>query len=168
MKHKTYVLDASSIIGGFYSKKHPNYIPTVVLMEIKDVKSQMIIEEALDGGNLILLDPSPRDMQEIEQVLKKSGDILRLSSEDKSVLGLALKLKRLKMNPVVVTDDYSIQNVLNLINIPYRSVLTPGIKNTIQWIQLCKGCKKKYPSTYSFKDCEICGSPIIRKKLPRE
>jgi UPF0271 protein len=66
---------------------------------------------------------------------------------------------------MVVTDDYSMQNVLKIVGIPYRSVLTEGIKEIYGWIKVCKGCKKKYPSEYLFDECEICGTRIIKKRL---
>ena len=69
------------------------------------------------------------------------------------------------MNPMVVTDDYSIQNVLKIMGIPYRSVLTKGIEDVVGWVKICKGCKKKYPSDTVLIECEICGSPIYRKRI---
>jgi UPF0271 protein len=83
------------------------------------------------------------------------------------VIALALTIERDGMNPIVVTDDYSIQNVLKIMGISYRSVLTKGIENIVGWIKICKGCKKKYPSNNSLTECEICGSPIHRKRIKK-
>jgi UPF0271 protein len=95
----------------------------------------------------------------------KSGDILRLSDEDIGLVALAFKLKRKQKNPFVVTDDYSMQNVLKIVGIPYRSVITEGINEVYGWIKICKGCKKKYPPEYIFDECEICGTRIIKKRI---
>ncbi len=86
---------------------------------------------------------------------------------DKGVIALAVKLKRDDLSPTVVTDDYSIQNVLKIMEIPFRSVLTRGIEDVVGWIKFCKGCKKTYPSNYTGTDCEICGSPISRKRTKK-
>ena len=66
---------------------------------------------------------------------------------------------------ITVTDDYSMQNALKLLGLKYKSVRTKGIKNTIKWKKICKGCRKEYPSDTAQEECDICGSPIIRKRM---
>ena len=58
-----------------------------------------------------------------------------------------------------------IQNVLKILNIPFKSVLTEGIKGTYNWKRICKGCKKEYHDNYEEKICEVCGSEIIKKRI---
>ncbi len=94
--------------------------------------------------------------------IENSGDILRLSEVDKQVVALAVTLRK-KFYPVVVTDDYSIQNILKILNIPYKSVLTQGITEVYGWIKICRGCRKKYPPDYDYEECEICGSAVYMK-----
>ncbi|MGZ7043463.1 MAG: ribonuclease VapC [Methanobacterium sp.] len=165
MEKKTYVLDASAIIGGFYSKSNSNFTTSEVILEIKDLKSSLLIQSAMENGNLQLEEPDKEDIQKTNKIIESSGDILRLSETDKNIIALALKLKRTGYNPIVVTDDYSMQNSLKIINLPFMSVLTEGITEIYNWIKICKGCKKKYPSDYSFEDCEICGSPVIKRRI---
>ncbi|MGZ7048430.1 MAG: ribonuclease VapC [Methanobacterium sp.] len=165
MEKKTYVLDASAIIGGFYSKSNSNFTTSEVILEIKDLKSSLLIQSAMENGNLQLEEPDKEDIQKTNKIIESSGDILRLSETDKNIIALALKLKRTGYNPIVVTDDYSMQNSLKIINLPFKSVLTEGITEVYNWIKICKGCKKKYPSDYSFEDCEICGSPVIKRRI---
>lgn len=165
MQKKIYVLDASSIIGGFYSKMSENYTTSSVILEIKDLKSSLLLQSAIDGGHIKIEEPSNEDIEETKRIIKLSGDILRLSEVDQNLIALALKLKRKGNDPIVVTDDYSMQNTLKTMKIPFRSVLTEGIKEIYNWIKICKGCKKKYPSDYSFEDCEICGSPVYKKRI---
>lgn len=167
MNNEVYVLDSSGIIGGFFSKKIPNFTTSQVIMEVKDLKSQLFLQSAMDNGHITIKEPHPHDLKEVEEIITQSGDLLRLSDVDKQVLALALTLKSDKKLPTVVTDDYSIQNVLKIMGIPYRSVLTKGIKDVVGWIKFCKGCKKIYPSDYSLTDCEICGSPISRKRVKK-
>jgi len=90
---------------------------------------------------------------------------MRLSSTDKDIIALALKHKQDGDDVVTVTDDYSMQNSLKLLNIEFKSVRTKGINSTIQWKRICKGCRKEYPSDSMEEVCEICGSPIIRKRV---
>ncbi|MDI6643708.1 MAG: ribonuclease VapC [Methanobacteriaceae archaeon] len=165
MKKKVYVLDSSAFIGGFCSEKKPNFTIPEVISEVKDVKSNLFLQSAVKKGILFIKEPDNPSMLKLDGIIKKSGDLIRLSIVDKKVLALALTLKKDKFEPNVVTDDYSMQNVLKILEIPYRSVLTEGIKDIYNWIKICKGCKKKYKSDYKYDECEICGSPIIKKRI---
>jgi UPF0271 protein len=167
MYHKVFVLDASAIIGGFYSKKVQNYITASVISEIKDLKSKLILESAIDEGFIKIMEPETEDIEKVSEVTRKSGDVLRLSNVDKNLVALAFKLKRDLFDPEVVTDDYSMQNILKIVGVPYRSVLTEGITEIYGWVKKCKGCKKNYPPEYSYDECEICGSRIIRKRIKK-
>lgn len=164
MSNETFVLDASGIIGGFLKKNLPNYTTSQVVTEIKDIKSQIFLDDALENGLITIKEPSTKDMDEVGEVITRSGDLLRLSDVDKNVIALALTLKKEGLSPTVVTDDYSMQNVLKIMEIPFKSVLTKGIDDVVGWVKFCKGCKKVYPSDYPHSDCEICGSPISRKR----
>ena len=167
MSKKVYILDSSGIIGGFLSQKFPNYTTSKVIMEIKDLKSQIFLQNAIDQNNITIKEPEIRDLHVVEKVITKSGDLLRLSDVDIGIIALALTLKKQENDPILVTDDYSIQNVLKIMEIPFKSVLTPGIEDVVGWIKFCKGCKKIYPSDYPGTDCEICGSPIYRKRTKK-
>jgi endoribonuclease Nob1 len=166
MKEKIYVLDASGIIGGFMSSKHKNITSSAVISEIKDLKSQLTLQSALDHDTIIIEEPHSSALNQVQGAIESSGDILRLSEVDITVVALAVSLKK-NYNPTVVTDDYSIQNILKILEIPYRSVLTEGIKEIYGWIKICRGCRKKYPSDYEEDDCEICGSAVYRKRIKK-
>jgi UPF0271 protein len=165
MRKKIYVLDASAIIGGFYSKSSANFTTGDVILEIKDLKSSLLVQSAIEDGLIIIENPENEDIKKTNEIIESSGDILRLSEVDQNLIALALKLKRKGYDPIVVTDDYSMQNTLKTINMPYKSVLTEGIKEIYNWVKICKGCKKKYSSDYGFEDCEICGSPVFKKRI---
>jgi UPF0271 protein len=165
MQKKIYILDASAIIGGFYSKSYTNFTTSGVISEIKDLKSELLLQSAIEGGHVNIDEPDDEDIKEVNKIIESSGDILRLSDVDKNIISLSLKFKRKRFHPVVVTDDYSMQNTLKTLNIDYRSVLTEGIKEIYNWVKKCKGCKKIYSFDYNFEDCEICGSRIIKKRI---
>ena len=167
MSDNVYVLDASAIIGGFSSKKSQNFITATVISEIKDFKSKLYLESAIGNGSITIMEPESVDIENVSNIIIKSGDVLRLSDVDKNLVALAFKLKREHKNPLVVTDDYSMQNVLKIVGMPYRSVLTEGINEIYGWVKICKGCKKKYPPEYVFDECEICGTRIIKKRIKK-
>lgn len=164
MSRKVYVLDSSGIIGGFVSHEHPNYTTSQAVREIKDLKSQLTLEDAIEKGYINIEEPEDQEINQVNRIITESGDLLRLSEVDKIIIALAVHLKKEGFSPTVVTDDYSMQNVLKVMQIPFRSVITRGIHDVVGWTKFCKGCRKIYPSDYPDEDCEICGSPITRKR----
>jgi UPF0271 protein len=107
----------------------------------------------------------PKDsfIQEILEASRKVGDMRYLSEADLQVLALALELKAEGLTPLVVTDDYSIQNVANKVGVEFTSLLTFGIKFRFKWVLYCPACYRKYPPDYKFKVCEVCGTELKRK-----
>ncbi|WP_455644959.1 ribonuclease VapC [Methanosphaera sp.] len=162
---KIYILDASGLINGFYSKDSLNIMTSSTVSEIKDINTEILLNNCIDEGIIKIEDVNYSQESDIQDVLLSSGDLMRLSGTDKDIVALALKYKKEGHDVITVTDDYSMQNVLKLLNLKFKSVRTEGIKKTIQWQRICKGCRKKYPSDSTETECDICGSPIIRKRM---
>jgi len=158
-----YILDASAFIGGFKPKNSLNFTVSEITEEIKDIKSKIIFKEAIDEDKLFITEPDSKSIKNLEIAISSSGDSLRLSPPDKMLLSLAIDFKSSGKKVKVLTDDYSMQNVLKILNIPYESVLTKGIKGVYNWKKTCEGCKKEFPDSYEEDDCEICGSKIFKR-----
>ncbi len=167
MKENFKVLDASAFIGGYQPTDKYNFTISEVTEELKDIQSKMIMKNALKDEILKIVEPDLESMNTVETTIKQSGDILRLSKTDKKLLALAIHIKKAHGNVILITDDYSIQNVSKLLEIPFKTVLTTGIQRIYGWKKVCKGCKKEYADEYSFDDCEICGSPIFKKRIKK-
>jgi UPF0271 protein len=120
---------------------------------------------AVGNAKLKIKQPSAEFMDKVKEASKKVGDILSLSEADKQVLALALELKIAGFTPLIVTDDYSIQNVANQIGVEFAPLMTFGIRFRLHWILYCPACHKKYPSDYRLKTCEVCGTVLKRKPL---
>ena len=103
-------------------------------------------------------------MLHLEKTISDSGDILRLSGSDKKLIALALQAIDKGKDVKLISDDYSIQNVLKILNIPFESIITEGIKGVYNWKKVCEGCKKEFDENYPFEDCEICGSKVFKKR----
>ncbi|KZX10084.1 PIN domain-containing protein [Methanobrevibacter filiformis] len=161
-----YILDASAFIGGFEPKSSLNFTIPEITDEVKDMKSKLILEEAINENKLTIKEPSQISNEKIDNVISNSGDNLRLSGADKKLLSLALDLSN-EMIVKIITDDYSIQNVAKILNIIYESILTEGIKGVYNWAKTCNGCRKEYEDSYPHDDCEICGSKIFKKRIKR-
>jgi len=160
-----YVLDASAFIGGFETQNSLNFTISEISEEVKDLKSKMIFNQAIEDNNLFIKEPSESAIKQLNRVISDSGDNLRLSFPDKKLIALGIDFSSNGKSVKVVTDDYSIQNVLKILNIPYKSVLTKGIQGIYNWKKVCQGCRKEYSDNYKDDVCEICGSKIFKKRI---
>ena len=158
-----YVLDASAFINGFKIDSDNNFTVPEITAEIKDFKSKLVFDMALEERKLTII-PSEY-ISSINDIISLSGDILRLSFQDKKLITLAYMLHENGENVKVISDDYTIQNTLKIMDIPYSGVMTDGIKGIYNWKKICEGCKKEYDEDYPFEDCEICGSKIFKKRI---
>ena len=65
---------------------------------------------AIRDGKLIIRDVDEKYIDEVNEIISESGDVLRLSAPDKKLIALALMLKDEGKNIKVISDDYTIQN----------------------------------------------------------
>ena len=160
-----FVLDASAFINGFILESNNNYTNPEITSEVKDFESKLTLDMAINDGKLIIQDVDEKYIKRVDKVISQSGDILRLSNPDKKLIALALMLKDEGKNIKVISDDYTIQNTLKIINIPYSGVVTEGIKGIYNWKKVCEGCKKEFSDDYPFDDCDVCGSMVFKKRI---
>ena len=166
MNRRVIVLDTSAFIAGFD--------PLVVLEKqytVPEVGRELTagslpwtrFKTAVENGKLMIREAKKSFANEILEVSRNVGDFRYLSEADLQVLALALELKAKGLSSLIVTDDYSIQNVANKVGVEFTSLLTFGIRFRFKWILYCPACYRKYPSDYNFKICEVCGTELKRK-----
>lgn len=160
-----YVLDASAFINGFQLETKNNFTVPEITSEIKDFESRLKFDTAIEENRLIIQDVTRESVDEVDKIISESGDILRLSNPDKKLISLAYMLCRDGRDVKVISDDYTIQNTLRIMGIPYSGIITEGIKGIYNWKKVCEGCKREYDEDYPFDDCEICGSGIFKKRI---
>lgn len=158
------ILDSSAIINGYNpassNKKH--LISEEAIKEVKDNKSKRILETAISIRKVKTVKASEKSIQKVRKNAEKTGDLKYLSSADIETIAIALDVKKKDLHPIIITDDFTIQNVLSHMKIAYKPVITSGIKSKVEWIIYCPACG----ATYTSKDastCEICGSKLKRK-----
>ncbi|RAP52195.1 MAG: hypothetical protein BZ137_09115 [Methanosphaera sp. rholeuAM130] len=161
---KVYNLDASALINGFYKEDCLNVMVSSAAAEIKDINAEMLMNNCINDGILKIESVDSREYPRLNDVLLDSGDYMRLSQTDRDVVALALKYESMGHDVVTISDDYSIQNVLKLLNLKFQGVYTKGISQTVTWQKICKGCRREYPGDTKLIECDVCGSPIIRKR----
>ena len=161
----SYVLDASAFINGFHLDSKSNFTVSEITDEIKDFESRLKFDQAIEDGKVTIMDVPSRYLHCVNDIISESGDILRLSTPDTKLISLAYMLAEEGRNVKVISDDYTIQNTLKIMDIPFSGILTEGIKEIYNWKKVCEGCKKEYDEDYPFDDCEICGSKILKKRI---
>ncbi|MCD6154772.1 MAG: ribonuclease VapC [Candidatus Verstraetearchaeota archaeon] len=164
------ILDSSAIINGYdpssaSTKNH--FISGGVVDEIKDSKSRMMFERALDVGKLRIINPSIKYLKYVDDAASKTGDANYLSKADMEVLALALEMKDRGLKPIIVSDDFTIQNLAAHLGIRYISVSTIGIRRVIEWIVYCPACGRRY-NNERLDRCLICGTELKRKPKPSQ
>jgi len=139
---------------------------TVPMVKQEIIESSMPwvrLKTAIESEKLRIKKPTAQSLHKVKASATMVGDAFFLSQTDMQVLALALELKSLGYHPLIVTDDYSIQNVADQMGIEFASLATFGIRRRLHWIRYCPACHKKYPADYKSWKCNICGTELKRK-----
>jgi UPF0271 protein len=105
------------------------------------------------GELLSVSEPTSSSLKKVRKASSRTGDSTRLSPTDTEVLALALELEA-----VVLTDDYSVQNLAAYLGVPYRPVGLEGIKDMRRWRWRCLGCGRVFEQ--EMPECPVCGSKL--------
>ena len=135
VKKKLYLLDSSALINdlAFSFNAKSSYVMTLeCFKELRSLETRLLAENALGQGLLSIRDSCPGSVQQVLGFLEKIGD-RRLSKADISLIALALEFKDRNEKAIVVSDDYSIQNALKLLKIPFQPALQGKIRKAKKW-----------------------------------
>jgi UPF0271 protein len=157
---KRYVLDASAVLCGKELPEIENiYIPLSVLHELGKGKYRRKVEN-LVGIKITVVTPASQSVELVKKHANETGDLLRLSNCDIDVIAVAYEL-----SAIILTDDYSIQNLARHMGLEYQPVAEGGIQEEFKWEYVCAGCRRKFDTALA--ECPVCGSEI-RTKRQRE
>ena len=161
---KVLILDSSALLGGFkpHLVNQELYITSGVFNEIKSSEAKKNLNLAFEQGKICVKDPSDDAFKEVCDFSQESGDSFVLSEVDKSILALALDLRKQNKTPVILTDDYSMQNVARLLDLEYDTIIESGIRKKLNWKIVCPACRLEYPHGKKQSTCEVCGTPLTR------
>lgn len=160
---KIYIIDTTALISWRLPTGETVVTCPHAVSEAKGELTEAIIEAYLHTGKLDIQEPEDAYIKEAVEAAKETGDLTRLSETDIHVIALAIKYLEEGYTPIVVTDDYSIQNILNTLGIEYTSYYR-RIRTPIKWIMICKQCGKIYPPETTLGKCGECGGEIVRRK----
>jgi len=160
---RAFILDAGTFLSGFIPGEDGEfYTVAAVLEELKDGNARLRAEVSLQDGSLKIIEPP--EVEELHKIIQETGDVEQLSDTDTKLLSLSLFLRQKRYDPVIVSDDYGVQNVAHKLKIDYSPTTEAGIRRFIRWHKVCSGCGKKFPVTYN-NTCDVCGSPIKRRAV---
>jgi UPF0271 protein len=164
------VLDTSAFIAGFDPLSITDDVYSVGAVEGELASGSLPwvrFQTAVDNWKLKLNTPKAEFLDRVRESSRDVGDMFFLSDVDLQVLALALELKSAGNEPLIVTDDYSIQNVANQLGLEFAPLMTFGIRFRLHWTRYCPACRRKYPPDYKHRKCENCGTELKRKPLKK-
>lgn len=154
------VIDTSAILSGkLISAEHELFTSPRVADEIQPGGRLARNFQYLLEAGLCVREPSESALEDVRKRAEKTGDAGRLSETDIEVLALASEL-----DAVILTDDYSIQNMAEELGLKFQPIAQEGIKEVFLWEYRCTGCGARYEQKHNV--CPTCGSKLrsVRKK----
>lgn len=167
---KVLILDTSAFIMGLdpLGLQLDTYsVPEVVEELSVHTSSCYRLTVSYSSGKLRIQSPTAKALQEVLDKATSLGDRLTLSKADSSILALAIDLRKGGKIPIIVSDDYAVQNVAEEIGVAYQSLAALGISKKYQWVYYCPACFRRYLSSDE-QVCSICGTKLKRKTLRKE
>ncbi|MFX0170055.1 MAG: NOB1 family endonuclease [Candidatus Hodarchaeota archaeon] len=169
-KPEIFVIDTSAIIHRIQYTAEDVRLATTPLLE-KEMREKGLKESVdllIATQKLQVITPTTTALQRVRKAASQLGDLSFLSEPDQHLLALALDLRDQTFHPIVVTDDYSIQNVAKQLGLDIKSVTQRGIREIIRWEIYCKACGYQDAMMTKDEPCPVCGSPVKRRAIDKE
>lgn len=169
-KRIIFVIDTSAIINQiqFAAEDIQLVTPPLVEKEMYDKGLRETVELLIATKKLGIIEPTAASLDEVKKTAIQLGDLSYLSEPDQHLLALALDFSRKEVQPIVVTDDYSIQNVARHLSLNYKTATQAGIREIIRWQTYCSACGYKDPAQTGKGPCPVCGTPLKRRAIRKQ
>ena len=160
MSEPAYILDSTAFYAGIPYQGNGRYFTTyLVLEEVKhhNVGSSLIPTRVQDT------EPTPASLTRVKSTAVKTGDIGALSQTDMSLLALGLDMMGNDGGVSLVSDDFAVRNVAEVLSIPLAPTSMKGGEwKNMTWKIYCRGCGKTYTNP-KLTVCPVCGTQLVRK-----
>ena len=164
-ENKVPVLDTAALITKIILQiPTKQYTVAEVLEEVRDEESRKALRIALETGKLAVVKPSDKSLRKVREVAGKIGELANLSKTDLAVVALALDFKNRGLEPVIYTDDYSLQNLAKSLGIRFHPIRTRGIVKKRKYMVYCPACGY-VASSENESVCPRCGHRLSRKPI---
>jgi UPF0271 protein len=167
MKKQVIILDTSAILSG-----KPIYFNDATLVTTPGVSDELHpggrsyrAFEYLKETGLMIQTPSAESVAQVKKTAQETGDDRRISHTDVEIIALALDINNESdKEAAILTDDYSIQNVANVLHVRFLGFSQEKITQKFKWVSRCPGCGKQFNEPV--KICLICGTKT--RTIPRK
>ena len=160
MSEPAYVLDSTAFYAGIPYQGSGRYFTTYLVLE--EVKHHNVGSSFLHS-RVHVTEPSLDSVNRVKTTAMKTGDIGALSQTDVSLLALALDLSQNEGGVSLVSDDFAVRNVANVLSISLaQTAIKGGAWKNIAWKIYCRGCGKEYTNP-KLTVCPVCGTQLARK-----
>jgi UPF0271 protein len=146
------ILDTSALLTGGYPEMEEMFTTPDVIRELEAKGMTFELRSFIDM-KVGVVSPSREGIDRVMEASLVSGDSERLSPTDVGLLALALD-----EDAVLITDDYSMQNLAEILGIEYRGVMFPKITKRVSWRYRCEGCGRRYEEHSEV--CDVCGARL--------
>jgi endoribonuclease Nob1 len=155
-----YVLDSTAFYAGIPYQGSGRYFTTYLVLE--EVRHHNV-GSSLIHSRVQVTEPTPDSLARVKSTASKTGDIGALSQTDMSLLALALDLSHVDGGVSLVSDDFAVRNVAEVLGIPLaQTAMKGGEWKNITWKLYCRGCGKQYTNP-KLTVCPVCGTQLVRK-----
>ncbi len=163
-----YVLDTAPLLSD-WSSRAPN-IPLVTLQDILDEvlnsPSRRRVETLISSGRLRVEAVRSEDIIRVRMKAAEVGDETKLSGTDVEVVALALSMKELGREAVLVSSDLAVLNTA--VSLGIRVLDTEKrFKDRVVWGFRCPACGFSARAAPEGLDCPVCGTQMRRKAVRR-
>ena len=152
-----YIADSAVFITGYDVESSLVITVPSVVSELKSNEASLRFEIARESGARVEM-PQPEIVDEVLEMAGFTKDSEELSTTDVEILAKALEYRD---EAVLLTDDYAVQNVAELLKIDVRAVVQKKIRDRLVWGKQCTGCRRKFDSG---DICPVCGSPLRKSR----
>lgn len=160
------ILDTTGLLAKYYRllPRHvfKAYTTRSAVEEVIDEENRSALEDAIESGLIEVLEPSQEFYRRALEEARRVGEVSKLSRTDLEVASLALMLRD-RGRVIVITDDYSLQNLLLHLGVSFKPLRTMGIRDMRRYIEYCPTCGY-VPAQPGEKTCPLCGSPLARRR----
>ncbi len=161
LNEKIHVLDSTAFFAGIPFQGEGKYYTTYQVLD--EVRGRGIGAQLIHS-RVQVTEPSKESVQKVKEASSRTGDQKSLSEADTSILAVSLDLIKSRRDEevILVTDDFAIRNVAEVIGINLSETSIRGNWKRITWVTYCKGCGKEYLDAKG-SVCEVCGTKLSRK-----
>ncbi len=167
--NRVYIVDAGVLFTKWVDQNpEAEFVTTQEVMdEIINRPSQQRVDFLISAGRLRIESYDPQFLRSVREASSSTGDLRELSTEDRSLLALALTRRHNELSAVIASTDLALLNTAISLDI---EVVDPSgrLRHRIVWRYTCPSCK--HTETVPPRDlcCPVCGTRMRRTAVRKE